>query len=397
MPESVKITELPELTTVVPNDIIVVVDENETQTGRATLQQVKNLDSGPNSVKEFSIATGAATASKLGFSGPDKIISRSVSGAGGGEEFPCSPYARGLLAVQNGVSARDYLDALQSTDNPIFTGQVTVAAGSEEVPAIVGLGDASSGLYFQGEQAIAFASAGITRWGVAPDGTVYTTVFGSPTMRPAYGARAWVTFNGLSAAGTLYQIIANQHGVAARYGLPSSGPTATIGDTAATREYLIAEEAARGLTLSFPVNPTFNDSYGKGNFPRYNLGTENRSNYTSPGNNGHWVRVGSSWVSEAASDRSWIGTIDLTTQPNQSPLIEAGNVASVQRLSTGVYRLNFSTIMPDTNYGAIAMLGANTAGVARLHTRTQTDCQIVTTNLSGAAIDPAFVTVAIYR
>ena len=34
MPESVKITELPELTTVVPNDIIVVVDENETQTGR---------------------------------------------------------------------------------------------------------------------------------------------------------------------------------------------------------------------------------------------------------------------------------------------------------------------------------------------------------------------------
>ena len=338
MPESVKITDLPELSTVVPNDIIVVVDENETQTGRATLQQVKNLDSGPNSVKEFSIATGAATASKVGFSGPDKIISRSATGAGGGEEFPCSPYSRGLLAAADGPAARAYLDALQTTADPTFTGQVRIPAGTEALPSLVYSGNTETGMYFPTPSSIGMSMNGMEFARFVQDGTILSrtnSALGPSLLLPQYSVRAWARFNGGTGAATT---LSNPHDIAARYGFWGQSmwyETNTINK-------IIEIETAWGNTVT---------SYGT-------VQADGRSNYTSPYNNVHVYWTGSAWATIGATGRSWIGSITLTPNPNIT-MFGTGNITAIKSISTGVYEFTLATPMPDTNYAVLVTSNRN--------------------------------------
>lgn len=399
MPEAKKISELPLLSSVQPNDIVPIVDEAITQTSRCRASQIAAIGGGPpgaNTVSTATIQGGAVTAEKIGFTGPDKLISRTAAGAGSGTEIACSPYARGLLAVGDANNARLYLDALQSTDSPTFTGQVRVAIGSAETPSIAGVIDPATGIFFPESEAVGISAGGRERWRITSDGVVLTTLFvdgGVPVLRPGYPARAWATFNGTSIASASITIQSNQRAVAERYGL-----SGTIGDNHATRVYMQSVEDGRGLALTFPSEPTFNDAYGKGtNIPAYNRGTETRANYTSAGDNKHWVWNGSNWVKTAASGLFWIGTVNLAFKAlaNTGPTAGAG-IAAVTRTGTGEYTLTFSQPMPDANYCVVGSVGTNSAFI-RLGSVSASSFSFVCRTDAGANVDPAIVNVAVFR
>lgn len=143
MSAPVKISELPAISSVQPNDILPVVDAALTQTSKCTASQIAAIGGGPpgdGTVTTGKIANGAATAPKVGFTGPDKLISRTLTGAGEGVEIPCTSYARGLLATSSSAGALSYLGGLQSSESPTFTGTVTVNGGMSVSGAIAANG-----------------------------------------------------------------------------------------------------------------------------------------------------------------------------------------------------------------------------------------------------------------
>lgn len=392
MPNAVKISELPVLSNVLGNDLLPIVDSGLTQTHRCTASQIAALGGGPpgaNTVNNTHMQDGAVTASKTQFTAPDRLFSRTASGAGQGVEITCTPYARGLLATANGTDARSYLNALQSTNSPVFTGQVQVGKGSVAVPSIVPSTALDTGLFFPEEGVISFASTNQELFRLANDGSIFTPIAGVAGLVPSVGARAWVCFNGFAAAGTNFSIVGNQVAVGRRY-----GRTGTIGDNATTRAYLATVETARGLTLTLPTTPSFADSKGKGTFPRYNLGTETRANFTTPGDNTHWIWSGSAWVTTPASTIPWIGTLTVSTPPSASPIFDAVNISSISRQGTGQYRCNFEIPMPDTFYCALATASnVNISIVAQTTNYVEIHCF----NSAGTQTDPVTVNVAVFH
>ena len=337
------------------------------------------------------------TAAKTSFAATNKLLGRATAGAGNGEEIDCTSYARGLLALSDAPSARSYLNALQSTNNPVFTGQVLTAMGSVGTPAIAASNDPRTGLFFPQGDALSVVSTGLEVFRFTSTGDLLAIVPGDATLRPFFGLRAWARFNGAAAVGASYNITANQLAVASRYGLVGS-----IGDDLTTRNRMSAIEDARGLTLGFPSTPTFVDSYGRGTFPRYNLGTETRANYTSPGDDYHWYWNGSAWVklpATPAASKPWIGTITLTTKTGYNPILGSGNIASINRTTTGTYTFTFGTPLPDTNYAVVASISANpgvSMGIAWPSSQTTTQFTLTCQNATNNALyDPSTIGVAV--
>jgi hypothetical protein len=267
-----------------------------------------------------------------------------------------------------------------------------VARGTASVPSLAPFDEPSTGIFFPEGGSVGFAYGQQEVFRLDEDGTILTRYAGESDLRPAYAAAGWVSFSGLSAAAATVRISSNQREIARRYGL-----NGTIGDNATTKTYMQSVETARGVTLAFPTSPTFNDTYGKGtNIPLYNRGTETRANYTTPGDNKHWVWNGSAWVQTAASGLFWIGTVDLTFPTAASPVLSSRGVASITRTGTGTYTINFTYPMPDTNYAIVGACGTDNAFV-RVGTRNTTNCQVLCRSHDNSAVDPAVVSVILFR
>ena len=107
--------------------------------------------------------------------------------------------------------------------------------------------------------------------------------------------------------------------------------------------------------------------------------------------------------------RAWVnfdGTRDTTgtiSTANTNRLIRAsGNVTSVLRNGTGDYTVNFTTDMPDNNYGmsAIGRRTADGAAVVSLKgdgVYLVSSVQLRTTDISGLSLDLDVVSVSIHR
>lgn len=222
MPDAVKISELPVLPSVSPNDIIPVVDEALTQTSRATASQIAAIGGGPpgdNTVTTAKLQNGAVTAAKAYFSATDKILGRASAGAGNGEEIPCTAFARGLLNQATAAAARSYLDALQSSASPTFTGTVTVNGtlavnggqtitgqisahgGSTTAASYSFTGDPNCGMaQLGGLDSISLVTNGVERWRVSSTGAFSSVIAGGSSLVPHFHCRAWVNFNGSAVA-----------------------------------------------------------------------------------------------------------------------------------------------------------------------------------------------------
>lgn len=411
MPYSVKISDLPVRTNVVATDMVPVVDAAETQTSTVTAAQIAALGGGrpgDDSIETACLKAGSVTYPKIQTVTANTLLGRGNTGNGQVGEISCSAFMQGVLGAANSAAACTAMGALASTVDSTFTGQVKLADGTQSAPSLTNTGNLNTGLFFPtqtiGSDKIRFGvgltTDGFERMRIGIDGTQFSNFPGtdiSQELREQYVCRAWVIFNGFVAGGGTTSIVANQNAVAARYGLKGS-----ILDDATTKTYMTTQESTNNsLTLAFPTTPTFADAYGKGTFPRYNLGTETRANYTTPGNNSHWKWNGSAWVSVAATTGPWIGTINLTSAANTPVVSGGGNIASVTRTAAGAYDVNFSAAMPDANYCVVGSCTANggTQAVFRVVSMTTTKCSIAvatgTTTLTG--FDSSLISVAVFR
>lgn len=389
MPEAKKISELPLLSSVQPNDILPIVDEGLTQTSHCKASQIAELGGGPpgdNTVETQHLKDGVVTAAKTYFTGPDKLFSRTATGAGQGAEIACTPYARGLLATADSSGALLYLGGLQSTNDPTFTGQVKLADGTALAPSLTNIGNLDTGLFFPNPNAVAFTTDGYESFRVAEDGSQYSNIPGEAALRPLYPqyvARAWLHANP-SQSGTAYTII-NQHTIAQRY----RGTWGSLADLPATRDKIIALEAATtGWTASFPADQR---------------GTEGRTNYTTPGDNFHyyWDTATSTWKTMAASGQTWIGRVTLTPPADGRQIIGAGNIGSfTYGAAAGVFDVTFQQPMPDANYAVVASASSSAitnGAVIRILSPTTTGFRITAANLSGTGYSPGWLSVVVFR
>jgi hypothetical protein len=240
MPEAVKISELPVMSTVQAGDIIPVVDAQLTQTGRATAAQIAAIGGGPpgdNTVSTAKIQGGAVTAAKVGFTAPDKLISRTAAGAGAGIEIACTPYARGLLEISNAAAARAYLDGLQSSNNPTFTGTVTVngelsvsgnatmtggqvraIAGTASAPGYSFASDTNTGIASTAADTLNFVTGGVERLRISSTGAMSSPITAGGALYGEFKIRAWAQYNfpggGIVGSGNISSIAFNSTGIA---------------------------------------------------------------------------------------------------------------------------------------------------------------------------------------
>lgn len=336
MPDAVKISDLPEISSLAREDILPIVDEALTQTSKATLGQIKDMQAGVNSVVTESIANAAVTPGKTGFSAPFMISASNLASAQTpagnyiGQEMFCSAYIQGLFASPDGPSARAYLNALQSTDNPFFTGQVRFEDGTAQAPSITNDGDLRTGLYFPSQNTVGVTADGKQVVRFSPSG-FRTAVTNYTSILPHDGVRAWAVFDG-SVGGSF--TLNNPHEIAARV---DKWP-GTLRWDEATRAKLAEVEAARGIQVSL-------------------LGTnrdDGRSNYTTPGDNVHYYWDGTNWQTTSATGESWIGTATFT-QTGTSYIRESSNIAAIESIASPAigYRVHFLEPMPTTNYALV--------------------------------------------
>jgi hypothetical protein len=377
MSDAVKITELPEITTLQPADIIPVVDSSETQTSRATLEQIQNLGPGDDTVSTDSLKAAAVTAAKTGYSQAERIhISSALSNNDGvniGEEIPCTTYIRTLLAAPDATQAWQVLSA-----SPNFYGQVTVPPGTPTTPSYSFTSDETTGMFAGPQGFINFSCLGDPVFSVGFDRTLYTlqpnAVQGAQTnMTPFIGANAMLVFDPGIAAST--RNIYGASNVGAFFGFPRfinngghwDGPS--LANEATTR----AGVTARLQTLGYQNPQFFSNWFG-----------DNRTTYTSTWDNRHIILdangalFGSGGVIPSASQvssssYSWIARLQFSTIASAPQFKRQHNIAAIENITAAAaptgnfenslgntvanstattrrFKVTFQVAFPDENY-----------------------------------------------
>lgn len=230
MAESVKITDLPEISSLTPQDIVPIVDESETQTSRATLSQIQNLGPGVNTVSDEHVQnghipsekTGLSTANKIIWTGPSNnttVLNSAVSTVPEvqssevvdistgtsvtryqGQELPCTDFGAQMLSARNSTDGAALINSGRN-----FTDGIFLNGGSEDAPAYSWIDDPNSGFFSDSPGYLRYASGGLALWQISPDGTHYgaqypTPGLGDPTVDsddvvfvPRYGVSAYVS------------------------------------------------------------------------------------------------------------------------------------------------------------------------------------------------------------
>lgn len=386
MPESVKISELT-ARTAVDTDLVPAVDSTFTQTVRVSAASIAAIGGGPpgnSTVTTAKLVDGAVTYPKIqNVSATDRILGRATAGAGVVEEIPCSPLARSVLAATTSSAMCAAMGALNSTVEANFTGPVRFADGTASAPSITNNGDTNTGIYFPLANVVGITADGYERLRIAEDGSQYSNFPGtlvSTELRPQWPVRAWVNFNG-TAAGSF--TIANQHTICQRYTGFVGG---SLRDDTATRAKIADLE----------------DDAGTQSITAYSqVGTENRTNYTTPSDNFHYFWNGSQWATTPATGQPWIGSITITNTVGVQ-IRSSGNIQSVVRNNTGLYTVNFVGAMPDPNYSVVGNCNAASGGapgVVRIQSIAASSVQIYTANTTAAnsVFDASTVCLAVIR
>jgi hypothetical protein len=96
-------------------------------------------------------------------------------------------------------------------------------------------------------------------------------------------------------------------------------------------------------------------------------------------------------VATAYGCRAWVNFIGTGTVTIRA----SGNVSSVTDLGVGIYRINFSTAFPDSNYAVVT--GDDFYGVGWDYSYTTTSFETRRANNSFNLVDPGIVCVSVFR
>lgn len=202
MADSIKISELPELVGVDPDDIVPVVDKTMSQTSRVTAGTIAALGGGPpgaGMVVTSSLANDAVTFAKMQNLSANVVIGRTGS-SGDPEQITCTPFARTLLDDADQATALTTL----GFSGPTFTEPVKGAAGTAALPSYTFTGDLDTGMYSPAANTIGFTTFGLARLTIDGAGVWRTNLAGTWPLYNAYFCRAMMHFNGDPSPPTAY-------------------------------------------------------------------------------------------------------------------------------------------------------------------------------------------------
>lgn len=101
--------------------------------------------------------------------------------------------------------------------------------------------------------------------------------------------------------------------------------------------------------------------------------------------------------SENYKCRAWVNFNGTGTVAIRS----SGNVSSITDISTGVYRVNFTTPLPDANYSAALSAGGTVSAITAFPSesvaRTANDFTMGTGNTAFSSADSAVISAVFYR
>lgn len=190
---------------------------------------------------------------------------------------------------------------------------LSLPSGSVTTPGLSFTSDSDTGLYNPSPNNLGFVTAGTEKLRVDGDGQQSSVVPGGTTLLPLFGCRAWVNFNGVQSSTLTYTI---------------SGTLVTV------------SQSSHGMTSGMVANLTFSSGTVSGT-----------ANYTV-------TRVDdNSYTVVSAVSGSTGGNVVRNTF-----MRGFGNVSGVTRNGTGDYTVNFTTAMPDANYGYAISAGSSNTG-----------------------------------
>lgn len=419
MADAVKISDLPEVSAVASQDLIVIVDESQTQTSQATLAQVQALGPGPETVTTPTIAPGAVTAPKTGFTASDRIAVASTTQTGDGvytgEETELTPYARTILSSPDAATAFQRIGV-----SPNFAGPIRVPLGTPTEPSYTFTADDNTGMFGGSQGYINFSSNGEVVLSIAVDREVYkrqadglgannTVVEGLTT--PFIGFNAYAVFtpaqNGtaidIQGSDAVGRFIGLSNYLASWPGLPTVWHGPTLRYDATTRAGVTYLMGLLGYSTSSVAFYTTRPG-------------DSRTNYTSTGDNYHLLLdsnginlypsgypAGS--ASPAGESAQWIARMTANLNNTTTTLLRRQNVSSIVKdytltndqyqnqvaanSTTGRYRLNFSVSFPDTNYcvvGGYQHTEAQAASFVSVLSKARDHCIVQITQHSGSLI-----------
>jgi hypothetical protein len=437
MAYSKKISELPVRQQCNPTDIVPVVDAAETQTSTVTTAMIAALGGGRpgnDTIENACYKTNSITYPKLqATTGGNVLLGRisndATPSSGIIAEVPCSAWvAANVLPKTNQQDFVSAIGAGIAQGNALFTGPIRAANGSITQPSFGNTGSGNTyggtGIYFPSvvdgantyTLGLGLVVDGSELFRVNPDGSLLSTIPGvfdgnGNPVPPSVGfvARAWVKFNGANASGVTTVIYMDQRAVATRYG--RDGTLRADSTTLAHLQWMESQNGSNRTATFVGTTPSTNTggniagtnleglfSYNSNSYPKYKKGSTGRPNYYTTSDNFHWAWSGpdatGGWGRVAASSGDWIaGVVVTTSNTSYNPIFGAGGISSIAFISTGVYRIYFSSAMPDTNYAVVGTCGANgTAPGSIAVTDAQTTyCQITTLSATGASATPGAV------
>ena len=216
MADPVKISELPAISSVQPNDIIPIVDSALTQTSKCTASQIAAIGGGPpgdGTVTTGKIASGAVTYPKIQNVTGDRVLGKTSGASGTVEEIPCTSFARSLLAAADGNAARALIN-----DTPTFTGTVTVngttnlngnvtiagqaraADGTVSAPGYSFADNLNTGIASLQQNTVSVVAGGVEMLRVEATGQISAVIPNTSTRYPFSGVRVWLVFNMVNGA-----------------------------------------------------------------------------------------------------------------------------------------------------------------------------------------------------
>jgi hypothetical protein len=221
--------------------------------------------------------------------------------------------------------------------------QIVAAAGTASLPALTTTGDLNTGVFFPAADTIAFAEGGAEAMRIDSSGNVGI---------------------GTSSPGNTLDVANSGTG---QLRLTRTGLTYWDLDVGSSSSLIIKRDSVDRMRIDSDGNLLFNSGYGS--------------------------------VATAYGCRAWVN-FDGTGTP---AIRDDGNVSSITDNGTGVYTVNLTTAMPDTNYAWVGTCEAasNTGGIIvckRYDTALTTSAvRLQTLNVGNAAVDPREVYFAIFR